>query len=522
MKRPKSHRIDEEAQRIFKCALPSGWTPNEYTYDYGKDYIVETCVGDSMTGESFHVQLKGQSKVTMRSKKGLVQFSLERKYAAYYLDKITDLPVFLVLVDVSQGCGWWLFLQPYLSNDQSWRNQRSALIRIPLSNRIDDIPRFAVAIENAKRTMRGMHPTAIADVIQVAKEDVARLDPRFNVALALEGDKVRRIFTAKEEVGVHVTFHGTSEGELKAKMTDLIERGKPVSFKPGEISASGSRLFELWGRESVTLQAESRIKISINLLAIDGDGNEIGGIRDIPGELFGGRNEVSFTGEIDAPLFTVSGGPLSNLQLGDGGGFSFQLLIDKWNGRPISKLPWFDRITSLLSVLDRIQNLRLEFGIDGHIAFGCDLLSKGLYSENVAKYFRQIKKVRDICKYFKVDPIWTEQKFADTDMNRIDRLYSVFIEGRYERRAPEATVTYLVDSSYREQIREDVLAEMDDEVEWDYEVLGVGIKAKATQILTKLRCEIVGADGEGRLELSLKGTPETLVQYKPQVVKDQV
>jgi hypothetical protein len=62
MKRPRSHQIDELAQRVFRDALPAAWACNPHVTDYGKDYLVEigeeTADGEQ-TGNNFFVQLKG-------------------------------------------------------------------------------------------------------------------------------------------------------------------------------------------------------------------------------------------------------------------------------------------------------------------------------------------------------------------------------------------------------------------------------------------------------------------------------
>src|SRR6266478_4540879 len=121
-----THQIDDRAQVICRDILPMTWAMNEQKKDYGKDYIVE--IGEDngdLTGSSFFVQLKGQEKADIKADNSVVKFRLESKYASYYCDKIKDLPVFLVVVDVTQKKGWWLFLQPVLEADQSWRKQDS-------------------------------------------------------------------------------------------------------------------------------------------------------------------------------------------------------------------------------------------------------------------------------------------------------------------------------------------------------------------------------------------------------------
>ena len=122
MERPQAHQINELAKRIFKNALPPTWVVNEQFDDYGIDYLVEIGANDGrLTGINLFVQLKGQETVSSTGPHGDISFSLSSKHAEYYLDQVRDMPVLLIVVDVTQKCGWMLFLQRTLRNDQIWR-----------------------------------------------------------------------------------------------------------------------------------------------------------------------------------------------------------------------------------------------------------------------------------------------------------------------------------------------------------------------------------------------------------------
>jgi len=150
MNKHRTLQIEDLAQRMFRDALPPAWVPNEQHKDYGKDYLVE--IGEhngDLTGSSFFVQLKGQEAVEMTGDGSQVKFPLETKYAAYYVDKIKDLPVFLVVVDVNAKRGWYHFLQPGLEADQSWRKQKSVTIYLPASNDLADTPKLRRAVTSS-------------------------------------------------------------------------------------------------------------------------------------------------------------------------------------------------------------------------------------------------------------------------------------------------------------------------------------------------------------------------------------
>ena len=159
MKRPRSHQIDELAQRVLKFALPPVWVVNDHTNDYGKDYLIEIADDDGeLMGGSFFVQLKGQEEVSVNEDEGVAKFSLKSRYAKYYCDKVRDVPLFLVLVDVTTSEGWWLFLQGALRSDSSWRYADSRTLRIPLDNRLSNIEELRLAVAGSKDWMRRNYP----------------------------------------------------------------------------------------------------------------------------------------------------------------------------------------------------------------------------------------------------------------------------------------------------------------------------------------------------------------------------
>jgi hypothetical protein len=140
MKRPRSHEIDELAMRVFQGALPASWVVNKQPLDYAKDYLVEIVEAGSLTGITFLVQLKGQESLSLSRDRKHATFWLKRKYAVYYTDKVR-LPVFLVLVDVNQGVGYWVFVQAHLLDDlrgTKWRKKDTVAIRVPTQNQLAD------------------------------------------------------------------------------------------------------------------------------------------------------------------------------------------------------------------------------------------------------------------------------------------------------------------------------------------------------------------------------------------------
>ena len=178
MNKHRSHQIDELAQRVLRDSLPLTWVPNRHDKDYAKDYLIE--IGEDngdLTGSSFYVQLKGQEKSDRSADGSLVRYSLESKYARYYSRKIKDLPVFLVVVNVTEKKGRWLFLQPVLEKNTAWLRRKSITVHLPVVNDIADTACLRKAVEEAKKWMRLHHPESIHEAVVAHKQRITATDP---------------------------------------------------------------------------------------------------------------------------------------------------------------------------------------------------------------------------------------------------------------------------------------------------------------------------------------------------------
>lgn len=92
--RPRSHELDTESERAFKCLLPSSWIVRPQSGDYGIDAEVEIFEDDHTTGMTFKVQLKGTD--TSRRRCTIKIGTLE-----YW--RSLDVPVLVVLYESRTG-----------------------------------------------------------------------------------------------------------------------------------------------------------------------------------------------------------------------------------------------------------------------------------------------------------------------------------------------------------------------------------------------------------------------------------
>lgn len=140
MKRPKSHQIDTQAQRILQSKLPTNWVLREQHPDYGIDYEIEVFNNDKPAGIWFRIQLKG--KENCREIEDSIAISFKTDTIKHYISNV-PFPVFLFVVLVQKEEIYWLFLQKYANEklkveNPEWMKQNSVTIRIPKTNRFSN------------------------------------------------------------------------------------------------------------------------------------------------------------------------------------------------------------------------------------------------------------------------------------------------------------------------------------------------------------------------------------------------
>ncbi len=439
MQKHRTHQIDDLAQRVLPDALAPTWVLNEQHNDYGKDYLVEVGEDDGdLTGSSFYVQLKGQEKATISADGTLVKYSLESKYANYYFDKIKDLPVFLVVVDVNQERGWWLFLQPVLEADQTWRKQGSITLSLSAATNITDTDSLREAVDEAKKWMRLHHPESIHESVVAHKERIDRTDPRFDVAVSLVNDKPRFKLLAKEEVLLTFDFSGDPD-EIGTKVNELIDKGALVAFKPGEVRVTGSKLFEDVEETGCSIQAAINLTGTFTIACRDSEGGELARLSDVPGRYTGGRRELWFEGELVNSPLTIKLGPLAQ---GVGGSVKLDLNLDKWDGQPLSQLAYFDRLYHFFHTLPHSTESEINCQQDGNQVFSVTLpIQKQPFAGPLAHYLGILSKARKVARHFDVNPTWTVESFDQENQENAEQLYAIFFEDGWRQPMPNVRLT---------------------------------------------------------------------------------
>lgn len=147
--RPQQHVLDTKAINFIQGQLPSEWTCEEVSKDYGKDLRIEIFEAHSVVGhvainQEFVIQSKGHERFTIVHTDKIAQPL--KVSILQYLD-IGLLPSLIVAYSDEEKKACYLWLKPYIAQvldrqDPDWRNtagDSEITIHIPLNNTFDKL-----------------------------------------------------------------------------------------------------------------------------------------------------------------------------------------------------------------------------------------------------------------------------------------------------------------------------------------------------------------------------------------------
>lgn len=456
MERPRQHEIDTEAQNILKSALPSAWVVNPHTTDYGKDYHVELCEEQQLTGLEFYIQLKGQEHVKFNKDKTHAPFSLERKHAIYYADKVRQ-PVFLVLVDVNTKIGYWIFVQSYLLDylkGTDWRKNKTVTTRVPINNLITDTSALRTAIIQAEDYMTPLRPASIEAAVSAHEKRYSSIDPRLKVKISVDGDRKAMSIIPLEEVSLKVKFKNPE------KWDNYFGKGQSTSFDFEEVEITGSPLIdELFQPGGIATFDPPKLDGTATLLAKSASGEIISRLDNIPGKLSYGHSECRFEGGFPHSAFSVT--MQSKPHKGSKGPLHIRFDVEKWHGQHVRHLAYFDQIAEFLKGAKDAASLGTECYWNGNQLFSgrsedTDKSDKSLRAlKAFATYTLVMDKARKICELVDVNPVLA--KIPDEQQQiEIHELHRLLTTGSYRKRIGEGEVIVPFDKEYIPKLIEQI------------------------------------------------------------------
>ena len=152
MKKPRIHAVDSLAVAYMK-EMFSEWVFNELPEDYSLDLIIQITEEEILTKHIFFIQSKGTDSIDISG--DFVNYDIKTKYLKFY--EILHIPVFVVRFDTVERVGYWINSQKFIrdlnNKKPDWRNQKNIRLKIPVTNRLDDLTTLKNEIINSFNEM---------------------------------------------------------------------------------------------------------------------------------------------------------------------------------------------------------------------------------------------------------------------------------------------------------------------------------------------------------------------------------
>jgi hypothetical protein len=410
MQRSESHLIDEHAEEYLKKTLPRPWVKRKQAPDYGIDFQIETTeknsvtAADDLVGLKFGVQLKG--KKSLRPSGSHLTFSMETKHLSYYVDHCRE-PIFLVVVDVEREEGYWLFVQEHVLTclaSTKWREQKTASVRIPIGQRLENTDQLHDAVKVAERYMAGFRPAEVRNAIMAVQKKWESLDPRMRVILKATEKSSHYELQALEPIHFQLTFKG-NEKVIKKKVDDFFGRGLPVDISPEQVEVSGSPLLKKLFEQKLKLQQSAQIPLRMTLSRIGSDGQVKASLDPLDGVMEGGPLQQRVTAKLDDHPVEVS----AVMQGQNGYGtlkFNIRFNFERWPGKRILHVPYLSQVATVFADLRDGEKIAIKISHLGTemVAKEADvsMLSK---ARPVFHMLGILQRLKELSELFGVNPV---------------------------------------------------------------------------------------------------------------------
>lgn len=436
-----SHVVDEMAQNVFRSGLPPSWLKREQKPDHHIDYFVEIAEeGAIPSGITFAVQLKG-TKSPRYSDNFIVQ-SMKVEHLAYYIDKVRR-PVFLIVIDVQSSDAYWLFMQEWIiSNlkDPKWRKQQKVSVKIPLANQLQETSKLQKSVIEAEKYMRDLWPSSIPAAVSAEQKKLETLDNRFVVDISYAGGEVHYDLQPRSSINFTLQIKNQDTDKLRSKMIDLFERGLKVKFQPGEIEIQGSKLLSAIAADPNLrhIELHSAVVAGAELLLLSTDSSGAECVRlSFHGKVSLGSSEGNFDGHLkNSPLGINLAFPLDFTQSKPSFDVSFNFNTSVWEGLPLLRLPYFDRVLSFFKSLQSGNSLRMVFEVEGyHIFSGTSTsdMTSGFLSGSM-KYLELMEKARLVAQRIGINPLTPRaDSIPEQDFETISLLSRLIEQGEHRQ-----------------------------------------------------------------------------------------
>jgi len=246
---------------------------------------------------------------------------------------------------------------------------------------------YGLTVGSLKKTVLS---TAVTDICRLSAAALEELDPRFSVDVSHSAGRTSYIFNAKEPISITCSVQPGFEQEFLRKLGDLVAHGKNLEIDSSNLRFQGSPLLEfateLHGKIvwAAATRKDAIIKIRTGSNTF---------VDDIVGEIIGGSKSITVSGHAFGGLYALRITCDRDLQGTCHSSSKFH--FDRWEGKSIRALPYFDKAFQLYTEFFEERSMDLTIEAEGRAV----LSGKGVLLGNKDKcveVYRLLRHIRNV------------------------------------------------------------------------------------------------------------------------------
>lgn len=436
------YATSQTAYTILRDLLPAKWIIRTQEPDFHIDYLVEPTEAGELTGINLAIQLKGWTP--RKNKANSPAYSLKSKHLLYYIQKC-ELPVFLVLIDVTNRRGYWTFMQQFAQSlPPSHLDHKRILVRFSTENNLADTPRLAKAISQALAFMRELRPGSIDAALLKKKQELEAKDKRVEVQIEVVKGRQNFILSAKEEIPVSFQFN-TTDPETAEAIKDFYEKGIDLSIKRSEVELKGSPLFEELGAnpdEKLTIHHGKDVEgHALFTWSNGGPDSHV----YMPGKFRPALKYLTFDASPPgSPLKLQSCVPWKVAFTPEPFSMSIAFQPKEWKNQRIVALPYFETICRFFRAALTGQQTELRLYVQGNSLGASAMDGHDIQVLKPALHLLEtLDRARALAAHFKVDPVLPAFSAPiKRHLETVDQLHAMIFADEYRQPAPHAKLSF--------------------------------------------------------------------------------
>lgn len=393
--------------------LELGLQPRREAWDDGEDFSIEV-PREPGGWERLFVQVKGSTRFDTTSDRDW-KVRIEARAVHRYLEATH--PVILLAVDVTTGEIRWHNLATLKPS------ARAVTVRVSTEGRLTAASRESWLGELRRLLFQRRVQLTPAPLALAAEEArLQALDPRLNVRLTADSGGITRTLTQKSpEEEVVLTFVGEPAESSRQELEELWSFGVPVTAEFKDFVVTGSPAIDHGPTDArIDLSAvPTELVVAVGWYDQAGEfrvGEEgqavlFRGARGFEVRLHDESLPVRVTIRADAEERKIQG--------------TFRMATAAWTGKPLAKLPWWDRVMAMLNGLANGAPLGIANREFGELVAASPLGTNAevvTFAKNCIVALGPIPVLVEVARRIRTSATWRDGLIPRHEVERLERM----------------------------------------------------------------------------------------------------